>query len=304
MIKYTGDHAYQDHDREFFERELASFVPDKVFDCHAHLWRGDAYAAPLPPGFPADMGSDDYLRLTGEVFPNRTLGAWFLPKPIVKHREQTLSVSEWVGQSLAGKPTCRGAFLVKPEDDPEWVREHARRLGLRGLKCYHTFSLRKPTLNAEIPEYLPEAVMQVAHEEGWYVTLHMVKDRAVADPGNQHWIRTYCERYPDMKLILAHSARGFQPSHNFEGCRSSPTCRTCTSTPAPTANRWRTWRSCASSATTGSCSAPTSVPPATVTAATPRSPTPSSGSTTTRRSGKRSTPRSSRSPSSWSTCAR
>ena len=217
VIKYTGDHAYQDHDRDFFERELASFVPDKVFDCHAHLWRGDAYAAPLPPGFPADMNSDDYLRLTGEVFPNRTLGAWFLPKPIVKHREQTLSVSEWVGQSLAGKPTCRGAFLVKPEDDPEWVREHARRLGLRGLKCYHTFSLRKPTLNAEIPEYLPEAVMQVAHEEGWYVTLHMVKDRAVADPGNQHWIRTYCERYPDMKLILAHSARGFQPSHNFEG---------------------------------------------------------------------------------------
>ena len=156
-------------------------------------------------------------RLTGEVFPNRTLGAWFLPKPLVKHREQTLGVSEWVGSSLVGKPTCRGAFLVKPEDDPEWVRQHARRLGLSGLKCYHTFALRTPTLQAEIPEYLPEAVMQVAHEEGWFVTLHMVKDRAVADPGNQHWIRTYCERYPDMKLILAHSARGFQPSHNFEG---------------------------------------------------------------------------------------
>jgi glutamate-1-semialdehyde 2,1-aminomutase len=45
----------------------------------------------------------------------------------------------------------------------------------------------------------------------------MVKARAVADPSNQYWIRRYCESYPNMKLILAHSARGFQPAHNLEG---------------------------------------------------------------------------------------
>jgi len=45
----------------------------------------------------------------------------------------------------------------------------------------------------------------------------MVKSRGVADSGNLHWIRHYCESYPNMKLILAHSARGFQPAHNLEG---------------------------------------------------------------------------------------
>ena len=49
------------------------------------------------------------------------------------------------------------------------------------------------------------------------ITLHMVKSRAVADPANIHWIRHYCEKYPHMRLILAHSARGFQPAHNLEG---------------------------------------------------------------------------------------
>lgn len=59
--------------------------------------------------------------------------------------------------------------------------------------------------------------MRVADAEGWVITLHVVRSRAVADPSNLHWIRRYCERYPNMKLILAHSARGFQPAHNLEG---------------------------------------------------------------------------------------
>lgn len=29
----------RDEDREFFHRELDSFVPGKVYDVHAHLWR-------------------------------------------------------------------------------------------------------------------------------------------------------------------------------------------------------------------------------------------------------------------------
>ena len=58
-------------------------------------------------------------------------------------------------------------------------------------------------VRGRIPAYLPEPLVKVAHEEGWFITLHMVKRRAVADPGNQHWIRHYCKTYPDMKLILA-----------------------------------------------------------------------------------------------------
>jgi glutamate-1-semialdehyde 2,1-aminomutase len=48
----------------------------------------------------------------------------------------------------------------------------------------------------------------------------MVKSRAVADPGNQYWIRTYCEKYPRMKMVLAHAARSFNPNHAIEGMQS------------------------------------------------------------------------------------
>jgi glutamate-1-semialdehyde 2,1-aminomutase len=37
---------------------------------------------------------------------------------------------------------------------------------------------------------------------------------------NQVTIRRYCEQYPNMRLILAHAARGFNPWHTIEGIHS------------------------------------------------------------------------------------
>jgi glutamate-1-semialdehyde 2,1-aminomutase len=104
--------------------------------------------------------------------------------------------------------------------DPEYVRQEVRRLGLSGLKPYHVQSNMKPTWDAEIPEYLPEEQVKVAHEEGLWITLHVVKARAVADPGNQHWIRHYATTYPNMRLVLAHAGRGFNPYHTIEGLKA------------------------------------------------------------------------------------
>jgi glutamate-1-semialdehyde 2,1-aminomutase len=52
------------------------------------------------------------------------------------------------------------------------------------------------------------------------ITLHMVRPRALADPVNQRTIRRYCKQYPNMRLILAHAARGFNPHHTILGIDS------------------------------------------------------------------------------------
>ena len=201
-------------DAEFFDRELASFLPPKVFDAHCHLWHDPSAVIP-GPDMPDIAGYDQYRDLIGVIHPDREVAALFIPFP---HKDaDTVAASRWVSQEIRGKPKCRGLYLVKPTDDPEQVREAVKSLGLCGLKVYHVYSGIANTMEAEIPEYLPERLVKVAHEERWVITLHMVKHRAVADESNRHWIRHYCTRYPDMRLILAHSARGFQPAHNLEG---------------------------------------------------------------------------------------
>lgn len=203
-------------DREFFERELASFVPDRIFDAHAHLSAVGSDDALKIPDWPLpSIGYAEYRQLNDALYPGRHVAALFLAWGSTPDRIKI--TNEWVSDQSAKAADCRGSFFVRPTDDPEWVRQEVRRLGLHGLKCYHTHASVTRTWEADISDYLPEPLVKVAHELGLAITLHMVKARAVADPSNIHWIRHYCETYPNMKLILAHSARGFQPAHNLEG---------------------------------------------------------------------------------------
>jgi len=68
---------------------------------------------------------------------------------------------------------------------------------------------REVTWNASIGEYLPEGAWQVANEKKMCITLHMVRDHALSDEDNLHYIRTMAKKYPDATLILAHAARSF-----------------------------------------------------------------------------------------------
>jgi len=205
-----------DEDIAFFDRELESFVPDRVFDAHAHIYQRD-HSGWSFEGMPEDIGLAEYQRLIDDLHPGRLAGALVIPYTQPSIVDGTARANQFVSQQISGHASYFADFFISPADDPEWVRQEVRRLGLHGFKCYHTFSDSKPTWEADIPDYLPESIVRVAHEEGWVITLHMVKSRCVADPGNLHWIRHYCQSYPNMKLILAHSARGFQPAHNLEG---------------------------------------------------------------------------------------
>jgi predicted TIM-barrel fold metal-dependent hydrolase len=207
---------------DLFRRELNSFVPDRICDAHMHLWA----VADLPPaGYEAfrQLETDNvdlptYRKWMAEMVLGRTIdGGLMLPGSVAATGDQIASQNEFTGAQAAANPGWRGAMLVTPDMDPEYVRSEVRRLGLRGLKCYHVHSPRTPTWEADIPDYLPEAQVRVAHQEGLSITLHMVKARAVAAPSNQRWIRHYCETYRGMQLILAHAARGFNPYHTIEG---------------------------------------------------------------------------------------
>jgi glutamate-1-semialdehyde 2,1-aminomutase len=159
-----------------------------------------------------------YRRRMAELLPGRRVaGGLILPGAISATGDQRRSQNEFVSAEVAGDRGWRGAMLVSPDMDAEYVRGEVHRLGLSGLKCYHLKSGKAVTWDADIPDYLPEAQVRVAHEERLFITLHMVKARAVADPSNQRWIRHYCETYPHMQLILAHAARGFNPNHTIEG---------------------------------------------------------------------------------------
>ncbi len=217
-------------DRAFIERYLADFLPERIFDAHAHLFAHEHFDQNEPPPefsyMPERLGLDEYRQYMEWIHPgNRTLGGLFFG---LLFGDDRFANNDFVrgevgapAEEDAFRQRCYGQLVVAPEDDPGTIRAGVSPERMVGLKCYHTMAkVDGPTFQAPIEAYLPEEQVQVAHEEGLTITLHMVRDRALADPVNQATIRRYCERYPNMRLILAHAARGFNPWHTIQGIRS------------------------------------------------------------------------------------
>jgi predicted TIM-barrel fold metal-dependent hydrolase len=215
-----ADWIVDDVDRELFARDLASFVPDHIFDAHAHWYAAEHFPADARPGLvasgPSVAGYATYRRQMEELLPGRsaTQGLFF---PFPHARVDVAAANAFLVDELQHAPGALGQMLITPATSPDVIRDAVARRRIVGLKCYHVYSPRTPTFDSPIEEYLSEDQAAVAHELGLSITLHIVRARALADVVNQRTIINWCRKYPNMRLILAHAARGFNPHHTIEG---------------------------------------------------------------------------------------
>lgn len=215
-----SDYGVTAADREFFARELETFLPKRVFDAHCHLYRNSDFLdiPALAAAGPAVADWNCFLRHMQAITPGREYSGLAFPFPA--KGVNTADANDFLGAEIAKYPRLRGAMMIEPHMDPEYIRETVRRHHFTGLKCYHLFSSSKPTFESPVEDYLPEEHVRVAHQEKLTITLHMVRPRAIADPVNQQSIARLARRYPDSRWILAHAARGFNPHHTIEGISS------------------------------------------------------------------------------------
>jgi len=236
-------HEFNEADQQFLEREVLPFLPDRIIDAHAHLFCHEHYPDGGPPAglanTPPRLGLAEFERYSEWLHPGgRVVGGLFFGLVFLGDRQAN---NEFIAAEIQGDSplaaNSRGQMIISPDMDAETILDEVRRLGMTGLKCYHTmaslnprlgtpesgagsYTAADPTWTAPIEAYLPEEHVAAANTLGLTITLHMVRDRALADPVNQATIRRYCESYPKMQLILAHAARGFNPWHTIEGIDS------------------------------------------------------------------------------------
>ena len=198
---------------------LRNFIPPKIFDVHAHLFD----AAYLPQSAVATLtygkfgtvtGMDEYVRCQTPLYP----GLERLRLNLVSTPDATMSdlpngnrqkCNDFLVSHLEKYPDHVGEAFVLPDDSVTDIKKLLVHPNIRGFKCYHSCAHRPSTWHAEIEEYLPESAWQVADDHGFCITLHMVKEHALSDPGNFEYICRMAKKYPSAKMILAHAARGF-----------------------------------------------------------------------------------------------
>lgn len=214
----ADDWVILDSDKELFSRELDGFVPDRIFDAHAHLYALSQFPVEPPKllrSGPPFAGFDTFRSQMDLIHPGRTCDGLFFGFPHVAIDFD--AANDFVARQAERSHASRAQMLIRPSMSAEEVFATVKRNGFSGLKCYHVHAADRPTFGAAIPSYLPEEHVRVANELGLSITLHMVRARALADVSNQETIRRYCTSYPNIRLILAHAARGFNPHHTIEG---------------------------------------------------------------------------------------
>jgi glutamate-1-semialdehyde 2,1-aminomutase len=209
-----------DEDNHFFDVELDAFVPERIFDAHMHLGNRSGYTSnthnAMVANTPevADMAS--YREHLPWILPKRNVtGANVLPSTISgDDREEGTA---FAAKEAATEDVSGSSVVVHPAMSADQLRAEIEQFNPVSLKPYHMMAPRPDTQQSTIEEYLPENLVAVAHEAKLPVVVHLVRDKALADEGNQKTIRHYCTTYPDMQLVLAHCARGLNPGHTARG---------------------------------------------------------------------------------------
>ncbi len=209
-------------DDQIIAAELADLVPQRILDMHMHIYRASDLNLPDTSailGGPEVAGiaqvKEYYTRMLPTTKCEGGLAIGFPTATCDKHAVNSFVTAEVKGDSLS-----RGSVCIDPADEKSARDLVDNNPQIIGLKPYHLFADREFTWDASISEYLPEWAWRLADEKGLLITLHMVKDDAIADQGNQENIRAMCEKYPNAKLILAHAARSFHAPNAAKGLPS------------------------------------------------------------------------------------
>jgi len=205
--------------------ELRDFLPARVFDAHAHLSRVSDSGEREPSAFrargPSESTFEVWQHHMKEFFPESDLvGGIFMPECLPDGDSPLRGLdaaNDFVVEELKKSADSVMHLFIAPEYPVSKVVRYLENPQVVGFKPYHTWSRQKPTWQASLGSFLPEWAWKLAHERGLTITLHLVRDRAVADPENQREIREMCTRYPQARLILAHGARCFHGPNAAKG---------------------------------------------------------------------------------------
>ncbi|MBX3256409.1 MAG: aminotransferase class III-fold pyridoxal phosphate-dependent enzyme [Chitinophagaceae bacterium] len=209
---------YLNHTDVLLAESLKDFIPAEVFDIHVHPYHASHFPKKewaFLNGFDR-LGCKDHRERLQCYMPVQQLHGLYFGLP--RYSADRDAMNKWVMEEVKQNATAasRSLIVVSPTDDPGKIAGQLKTGTCCGIKGYHCYANRKDTMNAGLTEYAPEWMWELLNEMNGVLMLHIVKEGAIEDAGNQQQIRRLCKAYPKVRLILAHIARSF----NYRNARN------------------------------------------------------------------------------------
>jgi len=218
MTHLTMSHEWREIDSMMVQKAVEGFVPARVFDFHSHLvadahFAGGGNPTYVEPG--GTLGMADYEAAMRQMLPGRQMGCLQFGFP---RKDADFDVmNAWVAEQTASRAESYHLVVVPPDADQKATATRLAAPGCKGAKVYHLLTGREDSYDCLIEDYAPEWLWEQLNAVSGVLMLHMVRDRAIADPQNIASIRRLARKYPHCRVILAHLARSFCYRHGREG---------------------------------------------------------------------------------------
>jgi len=203
-------------DRRFYDERLRAFLPEKLIDVHTHVWRAADYPSgkglesartvTWPSKVAAENPIEDLLESYRLMLPGKTVTPLVFPS-LPENNLDAINAYAMEASKQANVP----ALIFS---DPAWsAEEFERRVqagGFLGAKSYLTLApAYLPTKEIRIYDYFPPHQLAVLNRRGWLMMLHIPRDGRLQDPVNLAQMLEIEQRYPNVKLIIAHVGRAY-----------------------------------------------------------------------------------------------
>ena len=202
--------------------ELSDWVPQEFFDAHVHL------------GVPAAMGpispqrqqvplctftSLDLAQLRGwhaRLFPQRHISG-IIAFPFPLREVDIASANRYLIETMRAEPELRGFLLAHPTDlgPTQAAWDAALEAGVRffGVKPYFDL-LGKDVLECSMGEFVPDSLLRFMEARQLVLMLH-TSGSGMGEVANQQFVRDILEKFPGVRVVLAHMGRYLQAEEFF-----------------------------------------------------------------------------------------
>ena len=199
-----------EYDRHIYQNEIKPFLPERIFDAHTHLLKTEFHPNLQELNSLAhEFGDADLNALRHwwqQLFPQAQIHGLMFGFPTFGCDMQ--QENEFVAQEVRNSPN-KFSLLVHPDMPQEDLEKEILRLKPAGLKPYLVFAKNNTPGEADITDFLAESHIALAHKYGLAVTLHVSKQRGMADKDNLRDIKRLVKEYDKCQFILAHCGRCF-----------------------------------------------------------------------------------------------
>ena len=212
---------YSDH-IGLWRDELRTWVPSTLFDAHVHLSPPEVMEPFSPARRREALATFDsftweqYTDLSTRLFSGKNLlGLFAFPIPLREaNRERA---NDYIIAIMRRDPRVHGFLLADPQDPRPSIAayERARKAGAPfvGVKPYADL-LGKSNFQSTMPECIPEGLLEFMDAKRLVLMLH-TSGIGVGDAENRQYLRRVAERFPRIKVILAHMGRYVEPAQFF-----------------------------------------------------------------------------------------